>query len=158
MNHLPLSSDRARILLVDDNQDVRASMRRALARAGHDVVEAGSGDAAAALIEQAASFDLLVTDVHMPGVRDGVALAACWRGRAPGQPVLFVSGHAGDRLEACALGPNEAVLHKPFQRAALVEAVRRLLAQHAAAEVPVLALIGQGGAPRASVPQPRWNA
>jgi len=127
MNNSALTHDRACILLVDDDDNVRASMRRALAQAGHEVVEAESADAAAALIEEAAPFDMLVTDVRMPGSRDGVALASCWRETAPGRPLLFVSGYSEDRLDTGGLGPHEAVLHKPFQRASLLDAVRHLL-------------------------------
>lgn len=118
---------RACILLVDDSHDLRALMCRALARAGHGVVEAGSGDAAASLIGEAGPFDMLVTDVRMPSSYDGVALAAWWREKVPGRPVLFVTGHAGGRLDLGALGPHETVLHKPFQRASLLDAVRLLL-------------------------------
>ena len=117
----------ARILLVDDSDDVRASMRRTLAQDGHDVVEAESGDTAAALIEDAVPFDMLVTDVRMPGSRDGVALASCWDEKAPGRPVLFVSGDTDNRLDLNALGPHQAMLHKPFRRASLLDAVRSLL-------------------------------
>ena len=127
MNDTAVAFEPARILLVDDDDDVRVSMRRALARDGHSVVEAGSGDTAAALIEDAVPFDMLVTDVRMPGARDGVALASCWHEKAPGRPVLFVSGHAGSRLDLDGLGPHQAVLHKPFRRASLLIAVRRLL-------------------------------
>jgi len=127
MNGTPLAPEQARILLVDDNHDVRVSMRRALAQDGHNVVEAESGDTAAALIEKAAPFDMLVTDVRMPGSRDGVALASCWDEKAPGRPVLFVSGDTNSQLDLGALGPHQAVLHKPFQRATLLNAVRHLL-------------------------------
>ena len=119
--------ERARILLVDDNHDVRASMHRTLAQAGHNVVEAESGDAAAAMIEDAVPFDILITDVRMPGSRDGVALASCWHEKAPGRPVLFVSGDTDNQLDLSALGPHEAMLHKPFQRASLLSTVRHLL-------------------------------
>ena len=129
MNDIAVASAPARILLVDDNDDVRVSMRRALAQDGHSVVEAGSGDAAATLIETAVPFDMLVTDIRMPGVYDGVALASCWHEKAPGRPVLFVSGHAGSRLDVDALGPHQAVLHKPFRRASLLTAVRHLLSK-----------------------------
>lgn len=128
MNNSTLTHERACILLVDDDHNVRASMRRALVQAGHDVTEAESGDDAAALIEEAAPFDLLVTDVRMPGSCDGVALASCWRETVPGRPLLFVSGYSEGRLDTDGLGPHEAVLHKPFQRASLLDAVRDLLA------------------------------
>ncbi len=102
-------------------------MRRVLVKAGHDVTEAGSGNAAVALIKKVTSFEMLVTDVRMPGSCDGVALASCWSETVPGRPVLFVSGHSEDRLDMGGLGPHEAVLHKPFQRASLLDAVQHLL-------------------------------
>ncbi len=129
MNDTAVIPELARILLVDDNDGVRVSMRRALAQGGHSVIEAGSGDTAAALIEASVLFDMLITDVRMPGSRDGVALASCWHEKAPGRPVLFVSGHAGSRLDLDALGPHQAVLHKPFRRASLLYAVQHLLSR-----------------------------
>ena len=109
-------------------------MRRTLAQDGHDVVEAESSDTAVALIEDAVPFDMLVTDVLMPGSRDGVALASHWGEKAPGRPVLFVSGDTNNQLDLAALGPHQAVLHKPFQRASLQSIVRHLLSwmQHRA--------------------------
>ena len=117
----------ARILLVDDSDDVRAAIRRTLTRDGHNIVEAESGDAAAALIEDAVPFDILITDVRMPGSHDGVALASSWDEKAPGRPVLFVSGDTDNQLDLDALGPHQAMLHKPFGRASLLDAVRHLL-------------------------------
>ena len=127
MNNPTVTLLPARILLVDDNDDVRVSMRRALVQDGHKVVEAKSGDTAAALIEDAIAFDMLVTDVRMPGSLDGVALASCWHEKAPDCPVLFVSGDTNNQLDLDALGPHQALLHKPFRRASLLNAVRRLL-------------------------------
>ncbi len=118
-----------RILLVDDDAGVRAAMRRVLAQAGLSVTEADSGDQAALLLDRPGAFDMLVTDVQMPGVRNGLALATDWRARAPGRPLLFVTG-SGDKLRPDQLGPQEAVICKPFPRACLVDAVRRML--HAA--------------------------
>ncbi len=127
MNNTSLTCERACILLVDDDHNVRASIRRVLVKAGHDVTEAGSGNAAMAMIEKTTSFDMLVTDVRMPGSCDGVALASCWRETVPGRPVLFVSGHSEGRLDMGSLGPHEVVLHKPFRRASLLDAVQHLL-------------------------------
>ena len=115
-----------RILLVDDDAAVRTVMRRVLAQAGLSVTEAGSGDQAALLLDQPGGFDILVTDVQMPGARDGLALATDWRARVPGRPLLFVTGFS-DSLRPDQLGPQEAMICKPFPRAGLVDAVRRLL-------------------------------
>ena len=115
-----------RILLVDDDASVRAAMRRVLAQAGLSVTEADSGDQAALLLDRPGGFDMLVTDVQMPGMRDGLSLAMDWRAQAPGRPLLFVTG-SGDKLRQDQLGPQEAVICKPFPRACLVNAVRRML-------------------------------
>lgn len=123
----PSTADR--ILLVDDDAAVRAAMRRVLAQAGLSVTEADSGDQAALLLDQPGSFDMLVTDVRMPGARDGLSLATDWRARAPGRPLLFVTG-SNDRLRHDQIGPQAEVICKPFPRAFLVDAVRRML--HAA--------------------------
>jgi CheY-like chemotaxis protein len=115
-----------RILLVDDDAGVRAAMRRVLAQAGLLVTEADNGDQAALLLDRPGAFDMLVTDVRMPGMRDGLSLATDWRARAPGRPLLFVTG-SSDKLRLDQLGPQEAVICKPFPRASLVDAVRRML-------------------------------
>ena len=115
-----------RILLVDDNAAVRAAMHRVLAQAGLSVTEANSGDQAALLLDHPGDFDMLVTDVQMPGVRNGFSLAMDWRVQAPGRPLLFVTG-SGDKLRQYQLGPQEEVICKPFPRACLVDAVRRML-------------------------------
>ena len=116
-----------RILLVDDDAAVRQSMGRALRQAGLLVIEAEDGDAAIELIAGPAAFDMLVTDVRMPGQSDGVAVAAVWRRQAPGRPILFVSGFDDHQVNAANLGLNEAMLLKPFPRAVLVDAVCTLL-------------------------------
>ena len=126
--------DKARILLVDDNAALRAAMRRALVQDGSVVVEADCSDAALQLMDGAEPFDLLVTDVRMPGAKDGIALASCWQERASGRPVLIVSGSAEDWLDGRQPDPNVALLRKPFQRACLTRTVRHLLqGTHAAA-------------------------
>jgi len=129
MSNTAPSPEAASILLVDDQDDVRASIRRVLVQDGFDVVEAKSGDTAAALIAGATPFDMLVTDVRMPGSRDGVALASCWDKKTSGRPVLFVSGDTNNQLDPGTLGPHQAVLHKPFRRMSLLNAVWRLLSK-----------------------------
>lgn len=111
---------------MDDDAGVRAAMRRVLAQAGLLVTEADNGDQAALLLDRPGAFDMLVTDVRMPGMRDGLSLATDWRARAPGRPLLFVTG-SSDKLRLDQLGPQEAVICKPFPRASLVDAVRRML-------------------------------
>lgn len=123
----------SRIPLVDDDAAVRQAMGRALGQAGMSVVEAAGGDTAVQLIAGSETFDMLVTDVRMPGQWDGVAVASAWRTRVPGRLVLFVSGFEDHPVNAADLGLNEAVLLKPFPRAVLVDAICTLLGNAAPA-------------------------
>ena len=92
--------------------------------------EAEDGDQASALIvEDPTPYTLLVTDVHMPGVLDGVGVARLLRARRPDIPVIYATGRP-DALNALQpLGPREILLRKPFAPSALLTAVRRLLGQ-----------------------------
>ena len=139
MNDTAFVPEQTHILLVDDDQELRDAMHRVLVQAGFNVAEAESGETAAALIHTGISFEMLVTDVRMPGQYDGVALASCWREKVPGCPVLFVSGQTDVHLAVGTLGPHEAVLQKPFQRASLLDAVQSLLAQRLTAATPAQA-------------------
>lgn len=127
MNDDVSNIDKARILLVEDNAALRATMRRALVQDGSVVVEADSGDAALRVMDGTGPFDLLVTDVRMPGTHDGIALASRWQERTPGRPVLIVSGSVEDWLDSYQPSQGVVVLRKPFQRACLMRAVRHLL-------------------------------
>lgn len=116
-----------RILLVEDNSDVRRVARRILDREGFQVQEAASGDEALEAIRGNGHFDLLVTDLVMPGI-PGVQLAREVRSLRPGVPVLYMSGYSGDEI----LGPEDiardgAFLEKPFTPQELSGTVRDLL-------------------------------
>jgi CheY-like chemotaxis protein len=110
-----------RILVVEDEPDLRFIVRRVLARAGHEVTEAGDGAAALTVVQQS-SPDLVVTDIMMP-VMDGVQLVRALRANpaTAAIPILVVSGDwqlAGD---------VDAVLAKPYRAAELLEAAEGLL-------------------------------
>lgn len=110
------------ILIVDDDPHVRALIGGKLRASGHDVVEAESGDAALPLLERG-GFEVLVTDISMPGALDGWALADRARSIHPRIPVVYVSGGPQDpdrRLEL------SLYLRKPFHPDELVAAVRQL--------------------------------
>ncbi|MCA9558828.1 MAG: response regulator, partial [Myxococcales bacterium] len=119
---------RGRVLLCDDAEGVRRSVAEVLESRGFEVVVAGGGDEALALLEgPAAKVEALVTDVVMPGM-DGPALARSVRQRRPGLPVLFITGYADhhDLAVHAADGPTAVVL-KPFDGPRLVGALRSLL-------------------------------
>ena len=131
-----------RVLLVEDEAPVRRIVARILREAGLDVAEAASGGAALEMFETAGgAFDLLLTDVVMPGALDGPALADALRARRPGLPVAFMSGYPNEAaINGAGLAADDAFLMKPVQRDALL----RLIAGH----LPHLgrpAAAGEGG-------------
>jgi PAS domain S-box-containing protein len=103
---------RARILLVDDDADVRAIAAALLTDAGYDVVEASTGASALDMLERADdTIGLVLADIAMPGI-NGVEFAAIIRRTWPTLPVLLMTGYADSSLlQNCA---DHEVLRKPF--------------------------------------------
>lgn len=87
---LPEGVSRTKLLLVDDEPELRRMLRRALERAGYEVVEAADGQAALQLSRQL-DFDVVVSDICMP-LMTGLELLERLSLEAPKLPVLFVSG------------------------------------------------------------------
>jgi signal transduction histidine kinase/CheY-like chemotaxis protein len=118
----------ARVLLVDDDPEVREVVAAQLRDLGCSVVAAASGDAALALLADgnAAEFDLLVSDYAMPGL-GGAELAAAARDRWPHLPVLLIAGYNDVAAETRA-DQGWHWLRKPFRRADLAVHVGRLVA------------------------------
>jgi CheY-like chemotaxis protein len=107
----PAAKATTRILLVDDNEAVRAVTAEYLRERGHAVTEAGDADEALAVLSRG-DTSALVSDIVMPGERDGVALAAEVSRTRPGLPVVLVSGYAASAADARAHGFT--VLQKPY--------------------------------------------
>lgn len=118
-----------RVLLADDDPSTRDVVVRALEGAGHDVVACDDGIAAeAVLADPGARFDVLVTDVEMPGL-DGVELAERAVAAQPKVLVLFISGFDRELDRAHASQPGRsAKLLKPFSLQQLKDAVAALVA------------------------------
>lgn len=117
-----------RVLLVEDEWLIREVFAEALAESGFEVREAETGDRASALIAEAsAPFSLLVTDIHMPGRRDGIEVARVFRARWPDVPVIYTTGRP-DVLNGTILpGARDVLLRKPFAPFELLAATRRVL-------------------------------
>ena len=116
------------ILVVEDDDDVRAYTVGCLRELGYRVVEAHDGPAALRLLErQAEAPDLMFTDVVMPGM-SGRDLAAIAQARLPGLRVLYTSGYTRDEIvHDGRLDPGVEMLAKPFTFAALARRVREVL-------------------------------
>ena len=110
------------ILVVEDDADVRRFVTTVLGGLGYTVLQAR--DAAAARRQMAARpwIDLLLTDLMLPGERDGVAIASEFRTQFPAARVLFTTGYGAE----ADLG-GDAVLHKPYRVDTLAERVRTVL-------------------------------
>ena len=119
---VPTATSPARILVVDDDEEVRHVTASFLSDFGYTETEAADGRTALALMEQGHGFDLVVADLAMPGMT-GVELAAAIRQRFSGVPVLLLTGHA----EAVQIPEDLPVMTKPFASAELAARVSQLL-------------------------------
>lgn len=119
----------AKILVVDDDAQVRQLLRRLLTRSGYDVSEAGDGAAAQRIVETE-PIDLLITDIIMPE-KEGIELITMMRKSRPSLPIIAISGggHADSEqyLEIARLLGAKRVLGKPFDVDELLTAVAELL-------------------------------
>ncbi|MFL5582439.1 MAG: response regulator, partial [Gemmatimonadaceae bacterium] len=120
--------DAGTVLLVEDDDQLRAVARRTLASRGYSVLEAPHGRAALDLVaEHEGRIDILVTDVVMP-VMAGRELADKLQVARPGIRVLYMSGFSdGDIVQRGLLGSHEGFLQKPFAPDTLVHRIRALL-------------------------------
>jgi two-component system cell cycle sensor histidine kinase/response regulator CckA len=126
----PGSVIRRTVLVVEDEPQVRRMAARALAEAGHRVLEAGDGREAISVLGRAGrGVDLVLTDVAMPGM-SGRELADRLRQARPDLRVIFMSGYADDEIvRRGLLEPDQPLIQKPFTPDALVRRVAELTEQ-----------------------------
>lgn len=125
------------LLLVEDEEAVRAFSARALRKKGYEVLEASSGEQALEILESSNKpLDLLITDVVMPHL-DGPALVSRIREKRPTFKVIFISGYAEsafrEHLDADA---NIHFLPKPFSLKQLAGIVKEVLQETETAPTP----------------------
>ncbi|WP_445326745.1 ATP-binding protein [Sphingobium sp. AN558] len=121
------------VLLVEDEDMVRAVAERALVRQGYKVLTAADGEQGLELLASDETIDLLISDVVMPNM-DGPAMVARARRARPDLPVLFMSGYAEEQLRKSIDIPNVAFLPKPFSVSQLAEAARDALVMRPAVQ------------------------
>lgn len=134
-----------RILIADDDQDVRRGAAELLVGVGLDVIEACDGEEALVVVrrsfEAGAPLHLALVDVHMPppvevpeaATRDdgGIALFSLLRGQRPELPCILWSGEASEGVANWALREGaSAFLRKPVRPLELRDEVRRIIALH----------------------------
>ena len=114
----------ARVLLVEDDAAVRAVMEGLLSDFGCQVEGAPDAPTALARLQRGETFDLLISDIVMPGGMSGVELAEAARARDPDLPIVLTSGYAGDRLIHGAESLDWPLLRKPFRAEQLGMVIR----------------------------------
>ncbi len=116
------------ILVVEDDDDVRAIVVAHLSDLGYRVHEVANGQDALAVLERDAPFDLLLTDVVMPGNMTGYDLADRAVELRPGIKILLATGYAAPPASARKTRHGDApVIGKPFRKRDLANAVRAVL-------------------------------
>ena len=115
-----------RILLAEDDEDMRRFLVRALTKAGYDVVSFGNGVEAYERLKEE-PFTLLLTDIVMPEM-DGIELARKASELDPDLKIMFITGFAAVALNADSTAPKNAkVLSKPIHLRDLVNEVHKML-------------------------------
>ena len=119
-----------RALVVDDEETVRRFVARVLSEHGYDVTLGEDGPSALAIAQKETPFDILVTDLMMPGM-NGDELARQMRQLQPGLKILYLTGYS-DKLfkDKVQLWQDEAFLDKPCSIKGLLEAVSLLAVGH----------------------------
>ena len=118
----------SRILLVDDDPDMRALTRTFLEHEGYGVFSSGDAERAAQIFRSVPEIDLLVTDLYMPG-KSGMELARELKELRRELPVLMISGGMVDQGQKTRLEEEGwSFLAKPFRLPELLSTVHRILA------------------------------
>ncbi|MGN6653287.1 PAS domain-containing protein [Trinickia sp.] len=126
---VPASRIGETILVVEDDESVRAATRDMLRELGYRVVMAEDGVSALRMLAERPEIRLLFTDVGLPGGMNGRQLADAVRARRPELPVLFTTGYARNAIvHHGRLDPGINLLSKPFTYAELADKLSRMLA------------------------------
>ncbi len=131
----PVLGGRETVLLVEDDFDVRQVAAEMLEDLGYAVITAEDADAGLGVIESDRGFDLLLTDVVMPGRLTSREMAERAQALRPGLPVLFASGYSRDAIvHDGRLDEGIQLLPKPYRRETLARRLRELLDRPARSE------------------------
>jgi two-component system chemotaxis response regulator CheY len=131
--HYAVSGRQGRILLVDDEADVRKPISLTLRKAGYEVVEAENGHEAIAMLNMGDNplmVDTIICDIRMPRVSGNEAIAY-FRAEYPSVPVVVLTGYPDIELAVSFLKQGVAdYLVKPVPRDELLDVIRKSVDQH----------------------------
>ena len=118
----------AKLLVVEDEDDLIDLYAAQLGSGGHEVLTASSGAEALSILEKNSDTALVIADISLSGEMNGVAMVGAARRLNPDLPVLFISGDVTRaQSEAGSLNGRISVLQKPFRRSELLENVAKML-------------------------------
>jgi signal transduction histidine kinase/DNA-binding response OmpR family regulator len=124
----PVTGGTETVLVVEDDEEVRATVVELLVDLGYSVLKARDAQSALVIIESGAAIDLLFTDVVMPGPVRSPELARLARLRLPDVAVLFTSGYTENAIvHGGRLDQGTELLSKPYTREALARKIRHVL-------------------------------
>lgn len=130
---LPQTGSRGRVLVVDDEADVRKAVSLALTKSGYQVVEADDGKKAVEVIssdDNPLMVDVIICDIRMPNV-NGVEAIAYFRRQYPALPIIVLTGFPDVQLATSLLKQGVAdYVVKPVERDKLVAAVESAMKQY----------------------------
>jgi two-component system NtrC family sensor kinase len=121
----PIRSGHGHILLVEDNLDIAEVTRTSLEETGFQVTHVADARGALAALGSGAAFDLVFSDIVMPGDLNGVDLARIVRSRYPSLPVLLATGYSA--VAQNAMDEGFTILRKPYDTVELNAAIDRIL-------------------------------
>jgi two-component system NtrC family sensor kinase len=125
MTEPPIRSDHGNILLVEDNPDIAEVTRASLEETGFRVTHAADARGALAALQSGAAFDLIFSDIVMPGDLNGVDLARIVRSQHPSLPVLLATGYSS--VAQTAMDEGFIILRKPYDTVELNAAIDKIL-------------------------------
>ncbi|MEE9273338.1 MAG: response regulator [Robiginitomaculum sp.] len=118
----------ATILYAEDDDSMRGFFEKAIEKAGHHVIACADGEGALRALKFAdGAFDMLLTDIMMPGL-DGVELAKQAETLSPGIKIMFITGFAAVAKQDPNTSPDTKVLSKPVHLRQLVNEIDKLIA------------------------------
>ena len=130
LSEAPRSAEGESILLIDDEHAVRSLAAEVLEELGYSITIAADGNEGLERLRSKTRFDVLITDVGLPGGLNGRQVADAARVLRPGIKVLFITGYAENAvLNHGHLAPGMQVLTKPFAMEALASRVKQLIEQ-----------------------------
>lgn len=124
-----------RVMIVDDEDNVRKVMRLSLAKAGYDVVEAGHGGEGIAAIgsdDNMLMLDVIICDIRMPKI-NGLEAIAFFQQQYPSVPIIVVTGFPDQKMSADLLSRGVFdYLVKPVEKEKLLQTVAAAMEKHLA--------------------------